>query len=453
MPSILIAIFNMSIAGSVVVVLALIARFFLKRFSKKYTYILWGIVCLRLICPFGISFPALINLLQGKETGNIISLTEYIPQSIGAVLLSPENPPAGAVTLILTFLFAIWFIGFAGMLIYEITAYNNARKRLATAIKIQDRVFETDRISTPFIFGLVNPKIYVPLGISKKELEYVLCHEFIHIGRKDYLIKFCECFVLAFHWFNPFVWLAFKYMGIDMEMSCDEKVVASLGDSVRREYAEIIFALSQKKIKVTKSMLAFGASDTRIRVNNVLNKKKNTAIGIIATVIVCAILAVCLISNSAVSSIFSITRDGIYTWEVRRLATTDLSSIAVDEIQIGSDVADIDLSVYPADRPNTLGNYDYFFNQIRIGVDSKNKVRSFTASNGAVIISINSHTAISTIEEVTELLGQNYLDKSQDREQQLRKHIYYDSETGIVAEIIYANYDGYVAWVTLWKLG
>lgn len=449
MANIIIAIFNMSIAGSVIIILTLMARFFLQTLPKKYTYILWGIVCLRLICPYGISFPALLNFLQGKHTGSIITWTEYIPQAIGTTLFNTKNLPVGAIALILTVLSVIWLIGFISLLIYEFIAYNNARKRLMTAIKIQNQVFETDQISAPFIFGLLSPKIYIPIDISEKELEYVLCHEFIHIKRKDNLVKFIQCLVLAFHWFNPFVWLAFKFMSIDMEMSCDEEVIASLGSNTRKEYAKTIFALSQTKIKVTRSMLTFGASDTRIRVNNILNKKKNMAFKVALSVVAAAILTVFLVSNSAVSTIFKITHNSIYVYAVRRLKTTDLSNITADQIEIGARVQDIDLSSYPADRPNITGDYDYFFNQIRIGVNSENKVRSFTAANGATTLSINDHTKISTIDEVTELLGNHYLDKMQDREQGLKKHIYYDAKTGLMAEFIYSNYDGSIAWVTL----
>jgi hypothetical protein len=334
---------------------------------------------------------------------------------------------------------------------HETVAYYNARKRLTTALKIQDRVFATDQIATPFIFGLIHPQIYVPIGLSETELNYVLCHEFIHIKRKDYLIKFFGSVVLAFHWFNPFVWLAFKSMSVDLEMSCDEKVVASLGDTIRKEYAEIIFHLSRTKIKVTRSMLTFGTSDTRTRVNNVLNKKKITGIGMAATVIVCAILTVGIISNSAVRSMFNITRDVIYTGEINRLAPTDLSSITVDGIYIGLDINSIDLSAYTTDHPNTTGDYDYLFDQIRIGVDSASKVRSLTTGNDS--LSINSHTGVFSIEDVTSLLGDHYLDKAQDREQQLRKHIYYDSATGVAAEFIYANHTRDFAWIVLKKLG
>jgi beta-lactamase regulating signal transducer with metallopeptidase domain len=439
----------MSVCGSAVIILALIIRFFLRAVSKKYTYLLWGIVGFRLLCPFGLNFQSIVNLLQGNEVGNIISRTEYIPQRIGTVILNTENSPQGIITLILVFMLIIWLVGFIGMSLYEITSYILARKRLMTAVKRRDGVYETDRISTPFIFGLSRPKIYIPVGMSESELKYVLCHEYIHIKRKDYLIKFFAYFVLALHWFNPFVWLAFGLMSADMEMSCDEKVVASLGEAVRKEYAQVIFNLSQTKMKATRSMLTFGASNTRIRVVNVLNKKKFTQIGIVITAVICVFLVIGLISNSAVSSIFNITRNGVYSAEIRRLASTDLSDITLDGIKIGTDISNIDLSNYPADRPNTLGDYDYFFNAIRIGIDEENKVRSITASVEAMVLSVNGDTGIAKIEDVSRILGDNFLDKSEDREQQLRKHIYYDAGTGIAAEFVYANHTRDFAWVVL----
>jgi beta-lactamase regulating signal transducer with metallopeptidase domain len=451
MPNVPVAIFNMSICGSAVIILAIIIRFLLRAASKKYTYFLWGIVGFRLLCPFGLNFQGMVNLLQGKEAGNIISRTEYIPQRIGAVILNSENSPQGAITLILICMMIVWLAGFIGMSLYEITSYILARKRLMTAVKRRDGVYETDRISTPFIFGLIGPKIYIPSGISESELKYVLCHEYIHIKRKDYLIKFFASFVLALHWFNPFVWLAFGLMSVDMEMSCDEKVVASLGEAVRKEYAQVIFNLSQTKMKATRSMLTFGASATRIRVRNVLNKKKFTKTGIAVTAVVCAFLVVGVISNSAVGSVFNIARNGVYSAEIRRLASTDLSGIALDGIKIGTDISHIDLSNYPADRPNTLGDYDYFFNAIRIGIDDENKVRSITASGEAMVLSVNGNTEIAKIEDISLILGNNFLDKSEDREQQLRKYIYYDAETGIAAEFIYANHTRDFAWVVLKK--
>ena len=287
MSSFLISIFNMSIAGGFVILLALIARFFMRNISKDFTYILWGVVCFRLICPVGINFQSIIDIVQGNSSGGFFSRTEYIPIELGAVLKDTESGPTGSIVIVLLFLFLVWFLGFAWLLTKEILAYCNAKKRLLTAIKISDHVFESDQIESAFIFGLIHPKIYVPVGITDKERHYMLCHESIHIQRKDFLIKFFQCFVLAIHWFNPFVWLAFKHMEIDMEMSCDERVIKLSGEKSRKEYAEIIFRFCTTKIRVTKAMLTFGTSNTRKRVSSILHKKDSTIIGLIFAVSVC----------------------------------------------------------------------------------------------------------------------------------------------------------------------
>lgn len=454
MSSILITIINMSIAGSVVIILGLIMRCFLQRLSKEYSYFLWGIVCLRLICPFGIDFQSVLNLALGKEAGNIISLTEYIPQSAGAVLFNSDriSTNTSMVTFIIIFIAAIWFLGFVGMIIYEVAAYFNTRKRLLTAIKIQDSVFETDKISSPCIFGLSPPKIYVPAGMTEKELNYVLCHGFIHIKRKDYLVKLLECFILAIHWFNPFVWLAFKYMSIDMEMSCDEKVVATLGNGIRKEYAEIICNFSKTKINGTRSMLTFGASDTQKRVTKLLNKSENTKIRTVTAVIICIIITVFLISNSAISSLFVLVRDGINMWEIQRIATTDLSNVTIDGIHIGSNINDIDLSVYNESDRLGYGNHAYYLDRLRVDVDSNNEVNYIFGYNSEVLISVNTQRVMSaTIDDIASLLGDEYLDKVEDNEQKLCKYIYYDSKTGVIAEFIYDDYNRQLVWLVLKK--
>lgn len=440
-PWILIAIFNMSIAGSVIIILALVARLFLKRLPKSYSDILWGIVCLRLIIPFGINFYGIINFLKGEKVGNIISRTEYIPQSIGIFFRNDRTPNTSLTTLIMMFLFFIWFMGFIGIALYEIFAYGNARKRLSTAIKIKDNVYETDQISTPFIFGLIHPKIYIPLELTKTELKYVLCHELTHIKRKDYIVKFLECMILAFHWFNPLVWIAFKYMSLDMEMRCDEKVMDNLGDEVRKEYAEIIFNFSKTKIKVTRSMLTFGASDTRIRIGNILNKKKISILEAVIIPIICVVILLGAVSNSVFTSVFENIRHSIYISEIQHLYATDLSNINIDGIQIGTNVEDIDLSSYQSDRPLTRGNYTYYFNHLILDVDSENKVNYIFAVKEAVELSIKGNTNISSIYDITKLLGSNYKNKVHDREQRLQKHIYFDNNSKIAMEFVYAEFD------------
>ncbi|ABR49998.1 peptidase M56, BlaR1 [Alkaliphilus metalliredigens QYMF] len=455
MQYIFISILNMSIAGSYLIILALIGRFFLRTVPKKYSYILWGIVWFQLIIPFSINFTGVLNFFRGYGINNIFTRPEYIPYSIGRSLsgaetLSVNNP---FLTFMLIFLFVVWFIGFAGILLNEAIAYNKARKRLMTAIKIQDNVFETDQITTPLIFGLLNPKVYVPLGITKNEFKYVLCHEQIHIKRKDYLIKFFAYFVLAIHWFNPFVWMAFKYLSNDIEMSCDEKVVATLGSSVRKEYAQTIYNFSKTPIKITRSMLALGESNTRKRVKNVLNKKKNTTIGIVVISIILFTIILLLIFNPSFDSLFRFVENQHSEWEIEGLETTDLSNITVDRIGIGSNIGEIDLSIYQESNRfiNREGDYTYYFSELVLDIED-GYVNYIFAFNSEVVINVNNNQSISTIDEVSNLLGDAYLQKTEDGEQRLMKHIYYDREMEVVAEFIYSNYDNQFVWITLRKI-
>lgn len=452
MLNIFIYIFNISIAGSYIIILALFARFFLQAVSKKYSYFLWTIVYLRLVFPFTLNLEGVLEFFRGYGTSRIISKTEFIPQSISIALSNFDamETKVSFASWALTFLAVFWLLGFIGLILNETFAYFNARKKLLTAIKIKDNVFETDQIFTPFLFGLIKPKIYVPIGITEKEMDYVLCHEKIHIKRKDHLIKLFTYFVLAVHWFNPFVWLAFKNLSRDMEMSCDEKVLALLGNGVRKEYAETIFNFSKTKIKITRSMLAFGKSDTRKRVNNVLNKKKNNVVKIVVITIISSIIILGLLFSSSFSSLFSIIGNQYNSWEVGRLETTDLSNISVDEIEIGSNIEDIDLSIWQkSDRfKNKDGEFTYYFDELVLDVDD-NKVSYIFAFIKDVVLSINGNQGMSTIDEVTDLLGKNYLEKTEDNEQRLMKHIYKDNQIGVVAEFIYSDYDRQFVWITL----
>lgn len=362
--SIFISILNMSISGSIVIIIALILRAFFTYGFKKIFIIIWSIVFLRLICPFGINFQSIINFLQGNKINNFISLTEYIPQSIS--ILNTDYTRLSFLTLILKFAFTIWLLGFIGIVLYKLASY--------------------------FIV---------------RNLTY----------HKNYFFKLIAYFILAIHWFNPLVWIAFKYIKLDM---------------------------GYNELTLPKPIPNF----TTIR-------GRNKAIANIAVYVTTAVLIIFMLSNSLITSLFNFTRETLYICELKRLVDTDLSNIAIDKIQIGSYINDIDLSIYPSDNPkNTWGEYNYFFNTIRIGVDEHNKVCSITAQHETVSFFIN-NIKISSIDQVTNLLGSSYLDKSQDREQKLRKHVYYDSKTNTIAEFIYPVYDDYdkfIIWITLKKL-
>ncbi|QDR82371.1 hypothetical protein [Sporomusa termitida] len=183
-----------------------------------------------------------------------------------------------------------------------------------------------------------------------------------------------------------------------------------------------------------------------------MNKKKSTKIKIAVAVIVCTVIALVLIFNSAFGSMFSFIGNQYRNWEIGRLATTDLSNITVDTIRIGSNLEDVDLAAYQASNRfrNSGGDHAYYFDELILDVDD-NKVSYIFAFDEDVLLNINGNKDISTIEEISGLLGENYLAKTEDREQRLIKHIYYDKEIRVVAEIVYSDYDGEFVWIALWR--
>ncbi|MGI6659676.1 MAG: M56 family metallopeptidase [Dethiobacteraceae bacterium] len=158
---------------------------------------------------------------------------------------------------------------------------------------INNNIYESDLIQTPFVMGWVKPRIYLPVGLTDTEFDYILQHEQTHLKRKDHLIKPLAFFALTVHWFNPLVWLSFYLMKLDMEMSCDESVLNQSKGEMRLNYAYSLFSLSVKKNLFGK--LAFGESNTKIRIKNILHYKKPSRL-----ICIIAILTVIIVISGGI---------------------------------------------------------------------------------------------------------------------------------------------------------
>lgn len=311
-----ITLLNMSITASYVAIAVMTARLLLKKAPKVFSYTLWSAVLFRLICPVSFSSGfSLLGLIQPVQTG--MSSTQYIPQDIGMAALPtvdtgldsvnasfnaslPAAPPFASVNPLqvwITLGTLFWLIGVAVLLIYAVISYLRLNKQISMATLVSDNIYETDRIRSPFVCGFVKPKIFLPLHLSGLEREYILRHERIHIKRLDYLVKPLAFLVLTLHWFNPILWLCYSLMTKDMEMSCDERVVQSLVGEEAASYCSSLLALARPKNMPAPIPLAFGESNVKARIYNVLNYKKPAFWVIMVTVIAILILSVALISN------------------------------------------------------------------------------------------------------------------------------------------------------------
>ncbi len=319
--SIFITVLNMSITGSYIIAAILLLRLLLKKAPKIFSYSLWAIAGLRLLCPF--SFSSIISVFNfisppaaessvGGATSN-----GYIPQDIGLMLIPevntgipaadtvintvlPSAQPTASINpmqILMTTAGLIWIIGVLSMCIYGIISVVKIRKQIKFATKLRDNIFECDAIRSPFVFGVIKPRIYLPCGMSENQLEYVLMHEKNHIRRFDHITRITAFIVLILHWFNPLVWVGYTLAIHDMEMSCDENVLKKLGTETKKAYSFTLVSVGANKKLSFGAPLSFGENGVEKRVKNILGFRKPKVIAVIVSVIVCVVAAAVCLTN------------------------------------------------------------------------------------------------------------------------------------------------------------
>ena len=302
-------IINMSISASWLVLAVLIFRFVLKKAPKWINVLLWGIVAIRLICPF--SFESTLSLIPSAETIPLnigMDTTPTINSGISAInnavnpIISQSNTPmAGASVNLLQITIGIyeyiWIFGMIALALYTAISYWRLRRKVDTAVRYKDNIFQSENVSFPFVLGIIKPRIYLPFKMNGQYLEYVVAHEQAHICRKDHWWKPLGFLLLMIHWFNPLMWLAYVLLCRDIELACDEKVIKELGNEQRGDYTQALVACSINRRMIAACPLAFGEVSVKERVKSVMNYKKPAFWVIIISVIVCVGVAVCFLTN------------------------------------------------------------------------------------------------------------------------------------------------------------
>lgn len=309
MSKLLIGVLNLSISASFVALVVILIRLLLKKAPKVYSYALWAVVFFRFVCPFTLQLPVSPVPLQQQtipqdivysESPSIQSGLTAFDTSVNNVIesaLPPVNPAASVnpIQTVLGIGEVVWLTGLFSLLIYGVISYLRLKKRVATAIRASENIYETNLIQTPFVLGFIKPKIYVPINLEEKELEYVTAHEKTHLRRFDHLIKPAAFLIVCVHWFNPAAWVSYLLMAKDMELSADESVMKNYSFDIRGNYASSLLALSVKKSGLI-SPLAFGETGVKTRVKNVLNYKKPafwvSAVAIVAVIAISLSLGV-----------------------------------------------------------------------------------------------------------------------------------------------------------------
>lgn len=331
MDDVFLKLVNLSISASWLILAVLVLRVVLKKAPKWVMPLLWGVVALRLVCLF--SIESALSLIPSAETipSEIVTETRepvLYEQATLDIVTNPTLPSAAEVHVGVSrqqaqvdfnIYSVLWLAGMAALLVHALVSAGKLKRKLATAILLRDNIYESEFVDSPFVFGVVKPNIYLPMHMDEGTAAYVIAHEHAHLARRDHWWKVLGYLVLALHWFNPLVWVAYILFCRDIELACDEKVVKGLDGAARADYSQALLSCAAPKRAVAACPLAFGEGNIKTRVKSALHYKKPAFWVAAAAVLAVVIVAVCFLTNPR-------SERGSLVW-AQKLNAADVASI------------------------------------------------------------------------------------------------------------------------------
>ena len=331
MDDVFLKIVNLSISASWLILAVLVLRVVLKKAPKWVMPLLWGVVALRLVCLF--SIESALSLIPSAETipSEIVTETRepvLYEQATLDIVTNPTLPPAAEVPVGVSrqqaqvdfnIYSVLWLAGMAALLVHALVSAGKLKRKLATAILLRDNIYESEFVDSPFVFGVVKPNIYLPMHMDEGTAAHVIAHERAHLARRDHWWKVLGYLVLALHWFNPLVWVAYILFCRDIELACDEKVVKGLDGAARADYSQALLSCAAPRRAVAACPLAFGEGNIKTRVKSALHYKKPAFWVAAAAVLAVVIMAVCFLTNPK-------SERGSLVW-AQKLNAADVASI------------------------------------------------------------------------------------------------------------------------------
>lgn len=314
MSQVWIKVINLSIQASWLVLAIILFRLAAAKAPKWSRVLLWGLVGIRLVCP--VTLESMLSLVPSAETISPDIMTQTDPSietGIPAVnnTVNPlinysfsPNPgdSANPLQILIPLLSAIWLTGIGLLIIYTIVSYTRLRYRLATAVHLRDNIWQSEWVTSPFVFGLVHPKIYLPFALDEQTQQAVIAHEQAHLQRKDHWWKPLGFVILSVYWFNPLLWIGYLLFCRDIELACDEKAVREMDASQRADYSQALLDCTAYRHKVSVCPLAFGEVGIRQRVKAVLRYKKPTTWMVAGVLAICCIIAAAFLTSRPVDA-------------------------------------------------------------------------------------------------------------------------------------------------------
>ncbi len=267
----------------------LLARFLLKNSPKYIRKILWLLVGLRLIFPF--SVESTFSILPTKK--EIETISEQLP--IQEITATPVND--------VNIFPYIWLAVTMLLILYGLISFIRLKVKISDAVLYKDNIYQSEKISSPFVFGIFKPKIYVLYNMDENTLDCVIRHEKQHIAHKDYIVKIIGYVLLAVYWFNPLAWLSYILFCKDIELCCDENVIRNTDKQFHKEYASALLALGTDKVRLAACPLAFGEVSIKLRIKSVIKYKKTNIFVLCLSVLLCGVIAICLMTNPKAATI------------------------------------------------------------------------------------------------------------------------------------------------------
>lgn len=331
MDDVFLKLVNLSISASWLILAVLVLRVVLKKAPKWVMPLLWGVVALRLVCLF--SIESALSLIPSAETipSEIVTETRepvLYEQATLDIVTNPTLPSAAEVPVGVSrqqaqvdfnIYSVLWLAGMAALLVHALVSAGKLKRKLATAILLRDNIYESEFVDSPFVFGVVKPNIYLPMHMDEGTAAYVIAHERAHLARRDHWWKVLGYLVLALHWFNPLVWVAYILFCRDIELACDEKVVKGLDGAARADYSQALLSCAAPGRAVAACPLAFGEGNIKMRVKSALHYKKPAFWVAAAAVLAVVIVAVCFLTNPR-------SERGSLVW-AQKLNAADVASI------------------------------------------------------------------------------------------------------------------------------
>ena len=367
MAAVFLKLLNLSISASWLVLAVLVLRLVSKRSPKWVNVLLWGIVALRLVLPF--SIESALSLIPSAETVSPAAVQSAPAPTITSgvsVIDNAVNPSlsehfAAVPTASVNPLYVwteiagwVWLIGLGAMLLYALVSYLRLRRRVSVSLCVRENIYLCDAISSPFILGVVKPRIYLPSGLDEVQRQNVLSHERAHLARRDHWWKPLGFALLAVYWFNPVLWLAYTLLCRDIELACDERVIRTMDESAVKTYSTVLLACSMPRKAVITCPLAFGEVGVKERVRNALRYKKPAFWVVAASVTVCVVVAVCFLTDPPTDT-DAAGLVGFHREQVTYADVTDASDARPSNIQLTAEETDAVYALLDALQYKRLG--------------------------------------------------------------------------------------------------